>query len=89
VKEQEFIAAERAMDARPPRVLFRHILPNVIGPLLIICSMDVPVVVTVEAGLSFLGLRRYELFSLRSFSYRLSRGTVRCQFRVNTRASPS
>jgi peptide/nickel transport system permease protein len=56
VKEQEFIAAERAMGARSPRVLFRHILPNVIGPLLIICSMDVPVVVTVEAGLSFLGL---------------------------------
>lgn len=56
VKEQEFIAAERAMGARAPRVLFRHILPNVIGPLLIICSMDVPVVVTIEAGLSFLGL---------------------------------
>lgn len=56
VKQQEFIAAEQAMGARPPRVLFRHILPNVIGPLLIICSMDVPVVVTIEAGLSFLGL---------------------------------
>jgi peptide/nickel transport system permease protein len=56
VKQMEYILAERAMGARAPRILFRHVLPNVIGPLLIICSMDVPVVVTVEAGLSFLGL---------------------------------
>jgi peptide/nickel transport system permease protein len=56
VKQMEYILAERAMGARTPRILFRHVLPNVIGPLLIICSMDVPVVVTVEAGLSFLGL---------------------------------
>jgi peptide/nickel transport system permease protein len=53
---QEFILAERAMGAGPFRVLFFHILPNVIGPLLIIASMDIPVVVTIEAGLSFLGL---------------------------------
>lgn len=56
VKQMEYILAERAMGARAPRILLRHVLPNVIGPLLIICSMDVPVVVTVEAGLSFLGL---------------------------------
>jgi peptide/nickel transport system permease protein len=33
-----------------------HVLPNIAGPLLILGAMDVPVVVTVEAGLSFLGL---------------------------------
>ena len=38
------------------RVLARHILPNVVGPLLIIASMDIPSVITLEAGLSFLGL---------------------------------
>ncbi|HET6220908.1 MAG TPA: ABC transporter permease subunit, partial [Dongiaceae bacterium] len=38
------------------RVLARHILPNIIGPLLIIGSMDIPSVITLEAGLSFLGL---------------------------------
>ena len=53
---QEFILAERAMGASAGRVLFVHILPNVFGPLLIIASMDIPVVVTIEAGLSFLGL---------------------------------
>jgi peptide/nickel transport system permease protein len=52
----EFILAEKAMGASKLRILGVHILPNVIGPLLIIASMDIPVVVTIEAGLSFLGL---------------------------------
>ena len=38
------------------RILWRHLLPNLIGPLLILASMDVPVVITIESGLSFLGL---------------------------------
>lgn len=56
IRHNEFIQAERAMGAGPVRVLGLHILPNIIGPLLIIASMDIPVVVTIEAGLSFLGL---------------------------------
>ena len=56
LKHTEFIAAERSLGAGVGRVLWRHVLPNVIGPLLILAAMDVPVVVTVEAGLSFLGL---------------------------------
>ncbi len=56
LKNNEFILAERAMGASMARVLVLHMLPNVIGPLLIIGSMDIPVVVTIEAGLSFLGL---------------------------------
>ena len=36
--------------------MLRHVMPNIAGPLLILGAMDVPVVVTVEAGLSFLGL---------------------------------
>jgi len=56
LKNTEFILAERAMGASIGHILYRHILPNVIGPLLILGAMDVPVVVTVEAGLSFLGL---------------------------------
>ncbi|MEH6443989.1 MAG: ABC transporter permease [Oceanospirillaceae bacterium] len=54
--QQEFILAERAMNASMPRILFRHMLPNVIGQLLILASMDIPIVITIEAGLSFLGL---------------------------------
>lgn len=56
LKAQEFILAERAMGAGPVRVLAHHVLPNVIGPVLILASMEVPVVITIEAGLSFLGL---------------------------------
>jgi len=56
LKSNEFILAERALGAGMARILTVHMLPNVIGPLLILASMDVPVVITIEAGLSFLGL---------------------------------
>ena len=56
LKNTEFILAERSLGAGTWRILSRHVLPNVIGPLLILAAMDVPVVVTIEAGLSFLGL---------------------------------
>ncbi|MCK0104572.1 ABC transporter permease [Pseudohalocynthiibacter aestuariivivens] len=56
LKNTEFILAERSLGASTARILFVHIMPNVIGPLLILAAMDVPVVVTIEAGLSFLGL---------------------------------
>ena len=38
------------------RIIATHILPNIIGPILIVASMDIPVVVAIEAGMSFLGL---------------------------------
>jgi peptide/nickel transport system permease protein len=56
LKSNEFILAERAMGAGAMRVLLGHMLPNLIGPLLILASMDIPVVITIESGLSFLGL---------------------------------
>jgi peptide/nickel transport system permease protein len=56
LKSSEFILAERSLGAGPIRVMLRHLLPNVVGPLLIIASMDIPSVITLEAGLSFLGL---------------------------------
>ena len=56
IKNTEFILAEQSLGASMKRVLAVHIMPNVIGPLLILAAMDVPVVVTIEAGLSFLGL---------------------------------
>jgi peptide/nickel transport system permease protein len=56
IKNNEFILAERAMGAGKIRILSLHMLPNIIGPLLIIASMDLPGVVTIEAGLSFLGV---------------------------------
>ena len=56
LKEQEFVLAARALGTGWFRILRVHFLPNVIGPLFILASMDIPVVVTIEAGLSFLGL---------------------------------
>jgi peptide/nickel transport system permease protein len=56
LRHTEFVLAERSLGAGAPRVLLVHILPNVIGPLLILASMEIPVVITIEAGLSFLGL---------------------------------
>lgn len=56
LRHSEFILAERSLGAGTTRILSRHVMPNVIGPLLILAAMDVPVVVTIEAGLSFLGL---------------------------------
>jgi peptide/nickel transport system permease protein len=56
LRSSEYILAERAMGAGGIRILAIHILPNVLGPLLILASMDVPLVIAVEAGLSFLGM---------------------------------
>jgi len=56
IKHNEFIQAERVMGASLPRILGIHVLPNVMGPLMILASMDIPTVVALEAGLSFLGM---------------------------------
>ncbi len=52
----DFILAERAMGAGPVRIILRHLLPNVVGPLVILICMDIPVVIMLEAGLSYLNL---------------------------------
>ena len=56
LKESEFVTAAQSMGAGMGRILRVHIMPNVIGPLLILASMDIPVVIAIEAGMSFLGL---------------------------------
>lgn len=56
LRERDFILAERAMGASTARILRHHVLPNIAAPLFILASMDVPAVVGMEAGLSFLGL---------------------------------
>ena len=56
VRHAEFVLAERALGAGTGRIIATHILPNIIGPILIVASMDIPVVVAIEAGMSFLGL---------------------------------
>ena len=56
LKDSEFVMAERSMGASSARIILLHLLPNVVGPLVIILSMDIPVVIMLEAGLSYLNL---------------------------------
>lgn len=56
LRSAPFLEAERILGASFPRIVLRHVLPNIAGPLVVLASMEVPVVITVEAGLSFIGL---------------------------------
>jgi peptide/nickel transport system permease protein len=56
LKSAPFLEAERILGASNARIVLHHILPNILGPLIVLASMDIPVVITIEAGLSFLGL---------------------------------
>jgi peptide/nickel transport system permease protein len=55
-KERGYVLAERALGASNSRITFRHILPNIIGPIVVLAAIDLPFVIVAEAGLSFLGL---------------------------------
>jgi peptide/nickel transport system permease protein len=56
MREKVYVEAERSLGATDRSILLTHILPNVIAPPLILAAMDLPWVITFEAGLSFLGL---------------------------------
>jgi len=56
IKSKDFVKAEMLMGASLPRILSIHLLPNILGPLLILASMDIPSIIALEAGLSFLGM---------------------------------
>jgi oligopeptide transport system permease protein len=56
IKQQEFIDAARALGLRRRRILFRHIIPNLLGPIIVYATLTVPEVMLLEAFLSFLGL---------------------------------
>lgn len=56
VKQNPFIEVERSLGASNLRIIFVHILPNILAPLVILLAMDLPSAITFEAGLSFLGL---------------------------------
>ena len=56
LRNREFVEAARAIGVRPLRILFRHILPNASGPIIIYATLALPAVMLTEAFLSFLGL---------------------------------
>jgi oligopeptide transport system permease protein len=55
-REKEFVASARAMGAGDRRIVFAHILPNALSPLLVTFTFAVPLAIFAEAGLSFLGI---------------------------------
>lgn len=56
IKEKEFVEAARALGYRTPRIILRHILPNIIGPVIVITASNFASAILLEAGLSFLGI---------------------------------
>lgn len=56
LRHAPFIEAERILGASTTRIVLTHLLPNIAGPLVVLASIDIPVVITIEAGLSFIGL---------------------------------
>jgi peptide/nickel transport system permease protein len=56
LRHEPFVSGAEALGARPRRVMFRHLLPNAAGPLLVAATLGVGDVILLEAGLSFLGL---------------------------------
>ena len=56
VREMEFVTAAKALGARSPRVIIRHVLPNVINPVIVMATLGLAGAILAEAALSFLGL---------------------------------
>lgn len=56
VKEREFVQAARSLGAHPVRIVWRHILPNVIGPVIVAATLGVGNAIITESTLSFLGI---------------------------------
>ncbi|MEY2923848.1 MAG: hypothetical protein RLZZ337_388 [Bacteroidota bacterium] len=56
IKEMEYIQAAKVLGFKHMRILFRHILPNITAPIIVVCAANFASAILLEAGLSFLGL---------------------------------
>ncbi len=56
LREMEYITAAKAIGLSDMRIIFRHILPNIAGPLMVIAASNFATAILIEAGLSFLGI---------------------------------
>jgi peptide/nickel transport system permease protein len=56
VREGEYVLAARALGARPTRIVLRHVLPNIMAPLIVFTTFQLPSRILAEATLSFVGL---------------------------------
>lgn len=56
IRERDYVLAARAMGASDLRMILRHVLPNVLGPILVISTLQMGIVIISEASLNFLGI---------------------------------
>lgn len=56
VKPQDYVQAARALGAGPLRITFSHIMPNALGPVIVVSTINLGVFISAEAALSFLGI---------------------------------
>lgn len=56
LKEEDFVMAARATGVKDARIIWRHILPNVLGPVIVLASLGIGSIIILESALSFLGL---------------------------------
>ncbi len=56
IKELEFVQAAKALGLKDSRIILRHILPNILGPVMVIAASNFATAIIIEAGLSFLGI---------------------------------
>ncbi len=56
LKEKEFIEAARSIGVKDSRIMFRHLFPNVLGPLIVLTAFQIPQLIITEAILGYLGL---------------------------------
>lgn len=58
IREEQYVKAARAVGLSDLRIMFRHILPNTLAPIIVLSTIYIGLMIVVEAGLSFLGLTR-------------------------------
>jgi peptide/nickel transport system permease protein len=56
LREREFVLAARACGASSARIIFRHIAPNIMGPIIVLATLGIGGIIILESALSFLGL---------------------------------
>src|SRR3546814_9894660 len=89
VKRKEFIEAAQAGGVSNTKIIFRHVIPNVLGPVIVYMTLTIPQVILTESFLSFLGLGVQE--PLTSWGVLISEGAKVMEFadRKSTRLNSS
>jgi len=77
LRRKEFVEAARASGAKPIQIVLRHIVPNVLGPVVVFATLNIPVIILAESFLSFIGLGVQETLS--SLGSLLARGMGQMQ----------